>query len=103
MNDYILFMHDDVPSHGDRGPEWATYFEKLRAAGAFQGGTAIGGGVCASKRGSVPTLTTHISGYIRIKAADLTQARDVVNGNPVFEAGGTVEIRELTRSDSDRA
>ncbi len=84
-----------------RGLEWTAYFEKLRAAGAFQGGSAIGGGVCASKRGSA-ALTTHLSGYIRIKAVDLTQARELVNGNPVYEAGGTVEIRELPRSESGR-
>ena len=77
-------------------------FEKLRAAGAFQGGSAIGGGVCASKRGS-PALTTHLCGYIRVKAADLAEARELVNGNPVFEAGGTVEIRELPKDDSERA
>jgi len=102
MNDYIFLMHDDVPSHADRGLDWAPYFERLRAAGAFQGGSAIGGGVCASKRGST-AFTTHLSGYIRVKAADLTQARELVNGNPVFEAGGTVEIRELPRDDSERA
>jgi hypothetical protein len=28
-------------------------------------------------------------------AADLDQAKALVAGNPVFEAGGTVEIREL--------
>jgi hypothetical protein len=103
MNDYMLFMHDDAPPHANRGLEWAAYFEKLRAAGAFQGGSAIGGGVCASKGGAPAAITTHLSGYIRIKAADLTDARELVNGNPVFEAGGTVEIRELPRSDSERA
>src|SRR4249919_616814 len=103
MTEYIFFMHDDVPSHGDRGQEWAAYFAKLRAAGAFQGGSAIGGGVCASKGGAPAAITTNLSGYIRIKAADLTDARELVNGNPVFEAGGTVEIRELPRSDSERA
>ena len=99
MNDYIFFMHDDVPSHTDPALEWGPYFEKLRAAGAFQGGSAIGGGVCASKRGSA-ALTAHLSGYIRIKALDLAQARELVKGNPVFEAGGTVEIRELPRDSS---
>lgn len=35
--------------------------------------------------------------YIRVKAGSLTDARALVVGNPVFEAGGTVEIRELPR------
>ena len=102
MHDYILFMHDDVPPSADRRREWDAYLATLRAAGAFQGGSAIGGGVCASKRGSTP-LTAHLSGFIRIQAADLTHARELVNGNPVFEAGGTVEIRELPKDDSKRA
>jgi hypothetical protein len=97
MNDYILLMHDDVSEPGDRSQAWAAYFAKLRQAGAFQGGSAIGDGVCASKSASVPDITRHLAGYIRIQAADLNQARELVNGNPVFEAGGTVEIRELPR------
>ena len=98
MNDYILLMHDDAPGErGDRSREWATYFAKLRQAGAFQGGSAIGNGICASKSGAVRDITRHLSGYIRIRAADLNHARELVDGNPVFEAGGTVEIRELPR------
>jgi hypothetical protein len=52
--------------------------------------------MCASKVTTRP-ITTHLSGYVRIKAISLDHARDLVNGNPVFEAGGTVEIRELPR------
>lgn len=96
MNDYILFMHDDASRPADSSHTWDAYFAKLRAAGAFQGGSAIGGGMCASKVTTRP-ITTHLSGYVRIKAISLDHARDLVNGNPVFEAGGTVEIRELPR------
>ncbi len=98
MNDYIFFMHDDTPRDGrDRSAEWGACFAKLREAGAFQGGSAIGDGVCASKAATVPGITRHLSGYIRVRAADLAQARALVSGNPVFESGGTVEIRELPR------
>ena len=101
MNDYILFMHGDT-SPGRRTPdndEWAAYFAKLEQAGAFQGGSAIGDGVCVSR--SIvppPDITRHLSGYIRVQAESLSQARDLVSGNPIFEAGGTVEIRELPKS-----
>lgn len=99
MNDYIFFMHDDTPrGAADRSEEWAAYFAKLRRAGAFQGGSSIGDGVCASKSASVPGITRHISGYMRIQAESLSDARELVIGNPVFEAGGTVEIRELPKS-----
>ncbi len=99
MNDYIFFMHDDVPE-GHRRPdtEWAAYFAKLREAGAFQGGSAIGDGVCASKSSRPVEPTRHITGYIRVRAASLQSARELLLGNPVYEARGTVEIRELPRS-----
>jgi hypothetical protein len=101
MNDYILFMHGDT-SRGRRTPgsdAWAAYFAKLTQAGAFQGGSAIGDGVCVSKSTvPPPNITQHISGYIRVQAESLNQARDLVSGNPIFEAGGTVEIRELPKS-----
>ena len=43
-------------------------------------------------------VTRQISGYIRVRAEDLNAARELVFGNPVYEAGGTVEIRELPRT-----
>jgi hypothetical protein len=99
MKDYILLMHDDAPdARRDRGGnEWAAYLTKLRQAGVFQGGSSIGDGMCASKSGPAPEITRHLSGYIKVQAESLTEARDLVVGNPVFEAGGTVEIRELPK------
>jgi hypothetical protein len=98
MNDYLLLMHNDAPrSEGDRGAQWSAYFAKLRQAKAFEGGSTIGDGVCVSKSGSALGITRHLSGYIRVTAESLDAARALVKGNPVFEAGGTVEIRELPR------
>jgi len=71
MNDYILLMHDDAPSgDGARSYAWTAYFAKLRQAGAFQGGSAIGDGLCVTKAKSVPGITRRLSGYIRIRAID---------------------------------
>jgi hypothetical protein len=99
MNDYLLLMHDDGPGATPRpAAEWEAYFAKLRAVGAFEGGSAIGPGVCVSKSGEPVGITRHLAGYIRIRARDLQSARDLVAGNPVYEAGGTVEVRELPRS-----
>jgi len=98
MNDYILLMYGDVPE-GQRRPdhEWAAYFARLREASAFQGGSAIGGGVCVNKAGAARDISRRIAGYIRIRAADLGAAQALLAGNPVYEAGGTVEIRELVK------
>jgi hypothetical protein len=99
MNEYILFMHAGAPATSDAGDKWVAYLSKLRAARAFDGGSAIGGGVSMSKSEPVAPITEHITGYIRIQAESLESARELVMGNPVYEAGGTVEIRELPRTD----
>ena len=92
-------MHDDVPP-GHRRPdgEWTAHFAKLREVGEFQGGSSVGDGVCASKSFPTAVITEHISGYIRVCAASLESGRELVVGNPVYEADGTVEIRELPRT-----
>lgn len=99
MKDLILLMHNDAPDGGLPRPpaEWGAYLDGLTAAGAFEGGSSIGGGFCLRKSGAPPEITRHLSGYIRIVARDLDHARELVRGNPVLEAGGTVEIRELRR------
>lgn len=52
-----------------------------------------------NKRGSTDKITRHLAGYIRVHAPDLESARSLVVGNPVYEAGGTVEIRELPKDE----
>jgi len=96
MPSYIFFMHDDVL---DDGEDWEPYLTKLKASGAFEGGSAIGGGVCVRKKDQPRSLSAHLAGYIRVNAEDLDHARSMLAGNPHFEAGGTVEIRELPRTD----
>ena len=96
MPDFIFLMHDDAP--GGDGLDWDPYLTRLREAGVFQGGGAIGAGACVNKSGAAPEPTAHISGYVRITARDYDHARGLLAGNPVFEAGGTVEIRSLPRT-----
>ena len=91
MKDYLLLMHVGTTPQA----EWAPYIAQLQAAGCFQGGSSIGDGVCASRSGNPPPVTRHLSGYIKIRATDLAHATALLAGNPVYEAGGVVEIREL--------
>jgi hypothetical protein len=49
--------------------------------------------------GAAPAITGHVVGFIRVGADSLDHARTLLVGNPAFEAGGTVEIRELVRTD----
>ena len=95
MPDYLFLMHDDSADDGD----WGSYLETLGRAGKLQGGSAIGSGICVRKTGAPPPITPHLVGFIRVAADDLDQARQLLAGNPVFENGGTVEIRELPRTD----
>ena len=95
MPDYIFLMHDD--SIADDAA-WEPYLTALRQRGAFQGGSAIGDGACLRRQGQ-PAAMTRVSGFIRVGAETLDQAKALLTGNPVYEAGGTVEIRELPRTD----
>lgn len=96
MNDYLFLMHDDAAG-GEADAAWANYLTALRASGRFDGGSAIGSGECVTKAGTATGITPHLSGYLRVRAESLEAAKQLLNGNPVYEAGGTVEIRELPR------
>ena len=97
MNDYIFLMHNDAEA-GETDVAWGKYLQKLRATGQFEGGSAIGAGECVTKMPGSARITSHLSGYIRVRAETLEGAKKLLEGNPVFEAGGTVEIRELPRA-----
>jgi hypothetical protein len=96
MPEYIFLMHDDA---AEDDSSWEPYLDRLKTAGAFEGGSAIGDGVCMRKQDTPAAPSTHLTGYIRVKAASLEEAKSLLAGNPHFEAGGTVEIRELPRTD----
>ena len=96
MAEYIFLMHDDAVADEKA---WEPYLRKLQQGGFFQGGSAIGDGVCTRKSGTPASVTAHLTDFIRVTADSLGQAKSLLIGNPVFEAGGTVEIRELPRTD----
>lgn len=98
MNDYMLLMHADHTILANDGAAWGRYISKLRTTGNFEGGSSMGGGVCVNKSGTAKPITEHLSGYMLIQAESLEDAKALLEGNPVFEAGGTVEIRELPRN-----
>jgi hypothetical protein len=59
--------------------------------------TRKGAGVCRRKSGAAPPITARIGGYIRVEAESLAEVEALLAGNPVFENGGTVELRELPK------
>lgn len=98
MKEFILFMHSDARRPG-KPEEWDAYFTRLRASGRFQGGSEIGSGESVRKDEPAGPIHDRIGGFIRVLANDLEDAKEFVLGNPVYEAGGTVEVRELPRTD----
>ena len=99
MNDYLLLMHGDTTDAAlaDDGARWRDYLAGLRASGCFDGGSAVGAGATYRKGGVPLPLCATVTGYLRVRAESLEAARRFLVGNPVFEAGGSVEIRELPR------
>lgn len=99
MNDYIFLMHDDARKNAEQNSDaaWAKYLAMLGESGQFSGGSSIGPGICITRSGLAKKITSHLSGYIRIEAESLEHAKQLLEGNPVLESGGTVEIRELPR------
>jgi hypothetical protein len=96
MAEYIFLMHDDSAAYDESA--WAPYLDRLEQSGSFEGGSAIGDGTCTRKCGTAPSITAHLTGYIRVTAKSIDHAKALLAGNPHFEAGGTVEIRELPRT-----
>jgi hypothetical protein len=94
MPEFILLMHDDT-LRAPNAALWDAYFGALHAQGAFVGGSSIGGGVALRNGLSPAPMTAQLAGFIRVRAVDLTAAQALVAGNPVYECGGTVEVREL--------
>lgn len=87
-------MHDDT-SRPERGEDWGPYLARLREAGVFEGGSAIGEGRALRRGAPAGSLTRQLTGFLRIRAPNLEAAEGYVVGNPVYEAGGTVEVRLL--------
>jgi hypothetical protein len=94
MRRFLLLMHDDTTVAED-SEAWGPYLSRLRGSEQFDGGSSIGVGSAHQKDGVPGPSGAHLVGYLLVRAADVTAARLLLDGNPVYEAGGTVEIREL--------
>jgi hypothetical protein len=100
VNEYILLMYQDAPDIGaaDDPEQWGQYIANLRSTGQFDGGSSMGRGERLRKNQSSQPTDNELGGFIRVRAVSLEGAKQFLAGNPVYEAGGTVEIRELPRT-----
>ena len=65
--------------------DWGPYIERLVTSGTFRGGSALGRGVCLSKAAAPSDCS--VTGFMRFEAESLEVVRELLAGNPVFEAG----------------
>jgi len=101
MSELADLITDHYERHAlvtDDPTAWDGYLQTLKRKGVFEGGSAIGPGICMRKGAAAPDITKHLAGYIRVAATTIEEAKSLLVGNPHFEAGGTVEIRELPRT-----
>jgi hypothetical protein len=101
MEEFLLLMHDDAPPGGeaDNGAAWGLYVQKLGQAGRLLGGSSIGAGACFRRAGEPAPLSANLTGFVRVRAESLDDARTLLADNPAFVAGATVEIRALPRDE----
>lgn len=94
MAELIFFMHVDTISE-EKTADWESYIGKLIATGNFQGGSSIGTGSAYRKGHPTVAASDEINGFIRMHGISLDDAHEYLVGNPTYEAGGMVEVREL--------
>ncbi|CAD5374406.1 YCII domain-containing protein [Rubrivivax sp. A210] len=101
MKEFILFMYNDAlnAEAANDGEKWDNYFSNLHATGRFDGGSFIGLGLKFQKGQADQMSETDMDGIIRVRAESMAEAKVFLIGNPTYEAGGTVEIRELPRDE----
>ncbi len=95
MPRFLMLMHADAVAEEDLAA-WGPYLGGLRLGDRFDGGSSLGPGRTSRKSGSPGSANDHLVGYLIVHAGDIEAARDLLDGNPVYEAGGTIEFRELT-------
>lgn len=99
MKDFLLLMHNDAvdAAIANDDERWGSYFSSLHASGRFDGGSSIGSGTMFKKGHPEQPSPPSLNGFLRVRAESAEAAAAFLTGNPIYEAGGTVEIRELPR------
>ena len=87
MPEYVMLMKGSAAS-GD----WDDYIEKLVSSGKLRGGSSLGNGVSVAK-GKVDG-GCEVTGYMRFSAESIEEVQELITGNPLYEAGGSIELLE---------
>ena len=90
-------MHSDADDKDTAASAnlWEAYIVALRQSGGFDGGSSLADGLLMKKDADAVAVSGGINGFLRVKAAGLAELSRLLTGNPIFEAGGTIEVHEL--------
>ena len=88
MKQLMMLMKGKIGS-GD----WDAYITMLTQSGKFRGGSSLGNGISCGKEGENKDVVN--TGFMRFEAESIDEVRELLKGNPVYEAGFEVEIHEL--------
>src|SRR5262245_43435360 len=82
--------------------KWAPWVETLAKEGRMRGGDPLetAGKVLTGKNkpitdGPYAEAKGVVGGYLLVAASDLAHATELAKGCPIFESGGTVEVRQV--------
>ncbi len=106
----FLYLFRGGMEQGSNSPEqmqaqmqkWVNWMEQLGKEGKLVGGQPLANGgkvLSGAKRsltdGPFAEGKEIVGGYLMVKANSLDEATATANGCPIFEMGGSVEIREV--------
>lgn len=85
--------------------KYVNWIDELRSSGRYEGGEPLEdkGKTISGDRGSLVTdgpfaeAKELVGGYFILKATDLNEATEIAKGCPIFDNGGTVEVRKIAR------
>ena len=109
MGDFLYLFRGGAPSTNlspqqvqQRMQTWTSWIEGLAKAGKFKSGFPLESGakVISGKNklvtdGPFAEAKEVVGGYLLVTAKDLHDATDLAKGCPIFDEGGTVEVRAI--------
>ncbi len=99
MADFMMLMLGDRQVPDDSSSEdWASYIDKLIKTGSFRGGSALGNGIAVYDKSNEGSAACTATGFMRFEAEAIDDVVALLDGNPVYEAGGKIEILEIVKS-----
>jgi len=97
MATFLYLFRNDVP--GDSGDgnitSWESFIHRLRQAGHFVGGGALGDGCVRQLETTTEEISDQLAGYMVITAESLKQANALLDECPTIRGGGSVEVRRV--------